>query len=177
VATYFRDLAGTWNGAFDPDSGTGPASVPATFTLATNTDKTLSGTLDAPTPTNANSIACLVGPVTLQPLPEGTSYASGVAMELYGADSSGTKLWVIGEATNPDGSTPAVGEDNPADGSRGTINDGTNNTYTAFYGISGALVTDWATAMHPSAPGARGSFEVVSNWLHRNFKRAHAVYV
>ena len=40
-------------------------------------------------------------------------------------------------ATNPDGSVAAVGEDVPADGNNGTINDGTNNAYTAYYGISG----------------------------------------
>src|SRR5258708_11109453 len=47
TATYFPDLSGTWVGAFDaPDTGNGPTGVTASFTLTTNPDKTLSGTID-----------------------------------------------------------------------------------------------------------------------------------
>jgi hypothetical protein len=132
TATFFPDLSGTWAGAFDPNEGTGPTSVPATFTLTTNADKTLSGTVSSPGLTDLSGTACLASTVNLQPLTEGVSYAAGVSMELFGTDTAGTKLWVIGWATNPNGSTAAVGEDTAP----GT-NDGTNNSYTAFYGISG----------------------------------------
>src|SRR6202008_1969741 len=47
TATWFPDLAGTWMGAFDaPDVGNGPTSVSASFTLATNSDETLSGKIN-----------------------------------------------------------------------------------------------------------------------------------
>jgi len=139
AATYFPDLTGTYIGAFDAEPGTsGPSSVPATLTLTTNADETLSGTVSATGLINSDSVACLSGVVTLQTgMPEGVSYAAGVAFQLWGRDTNGTSLWVLGWATNPDSSTAAVGEDDPADGTNGTINDGTNNTYTAYYGISG----------------------------------------
>jgi hypothetical protein len=139
VATYFADLSGTWAGAFDyPNTGTGPTGVPATFTLTTNADKTLSGTVSAPLLTNSGGTACLAGPVTLQTgMIEGVSEAAGAFFQLFGTDANGTRLWVLAGATNPDGSVSAVGEDDPADGSNGTVNDGTNATYTAYYGITG----------------------------------------
>lgn len=141
TATYFPDLNGTWAGAFDaPDTGAGPTSVPATFSITTNADETLSGTVTVTgTLTNASSVACLAGPVTLQAnMTEGVSSAEGAYFELFGTDTAGTRLWVNATATNPDGSTAAVGEDNPADiNPSGTANDGTNNTYTALYGITG----------------------------------------
>jgi hypothetical protein len=69
---------------------------------------------------------------------EGISQSSGVGFELFGIDANGTHLWINGMATNPDGSIAAVGEDNPsAPGNAGTSNDGTNNAFTAFYGITG----------------------------------------
>lgn len=135
-ATYFPDLSGTWTGDFDADTGTGPTS-PATFVLTTNADKTLSGTVTSAL-TNAGGDACFAGPVTLTPgMAEGTSQSSGIGMELFGTDSVGTTLWVNAYSTNIDGSVAALGEDNPADGTNGTANDGTNTAYTAFYGISG----------------------------------------
>jgi hypothetical protein len=138
AATYFPDLSGTWNGAFDPVTGVGQAAVPATFTLTTNSDKSLSGTVTASTLTALDGItACFSGPITLQALPEGVSRQWGIGLQLFGMDANGTRLMVIGWATNPDGSTAAVGEDDPADGSNGTVNDGSNNAYTAYYGISG----------------------------------------
>lgn len=139
VATYFPDLSGTWDGQFDgPDMGSGPTGVPASFTLTTNADETLSGTVSAPGLTNTVGDACFAGPVTLQTgMPEGVSEAAGVAFQLFGTDANGTRAWVLGWATNPDGSTAAVGEDNPADGNNGTVDDGTNNSYSAYYGISG----------------------------------------
>ena len=139
VATYFPDISGTWNGAFDPDTGTGPAS-PATFNLSTNSsDKSLSGTVSAATLLSSDGITpCFASVVTLQPgMSEGISQAAGIGMELFGSDTNGTTLWVNAYVTNPDGSVAAVGEDNPIDGGPGTINDGTNNAYTAFYGITG----------------------------------------
>jgi hypothetical protein len=142
TATWFPDLSGTLVGAFDaPDVGSGPVSVPASFSLTTNSDKTLSGTINI---TGAGLIsssgaACIVNPVTLQPnMAEGISQSSGVGFELFGTDANGTRVWVNAVATNPDGSIAAVGEDNPtAPGTTGTINDGTNTAYTAYYGISG----------------------------------------
>ncbi|MGB2628553.1 MAG: FG-GAP-like repeat-containing protein [Candidatus Acidiferrum sp.] len=134
-ATYFPDLSGSWTGDFDADTGTGPTST-ATFVLSTNPDKSLSGTVTTAL-ANAALTPCFVGPVTLTPgMAEGTSQSSGIGMELFGTDGVAT-LWVNAYATNPDGSVAALGEDKPADGSTGTINDGTNNAYTAFYGISG----------------------------------------
>ena len=134
-ATYFPDISGTWTGDFDADTGTGPTS-PATFVLSTNPDKSLSGTVTTAL-ANAALTPCFVGPVTLTAgMAQGTSQSSGIGMELFGTDGVAT-LWVNAYATNPDGSVAALGEDNPADGSNGTINDGTNNAYTAFYGISG----------------------------------------
>ena len=149
TATYFPDMAGSWTGSFEaPDTGTGGAgqvSVPATFTLTTNADHTLSGTItSASSPSNPPGLqslagqACLVSPVTLQPgMIQGVSQTEGVSMELFGTDSAGTQLWVNAYASNPDGSAAAIGEDNPAGGSNGTINDGTNTSYTAYYGITG----------------------------------------
>lgn len=140
TATYFPDPSGTWSGDFQgPDAGGfGPTEVPATFTLTTNSDKTLSGTVDASLLKSSGGVACFTGIVTLQPwMAQGVSQTSGVGLELFGADLSGNTLWVNAYSSNPDGSLAAVGEDNPTDGSSGTINDGTNNSYTAFYGISG----------------------------------------
>lgn len=139
TATYFPDMNGTWAGAFDANQGPGPIGVPATFTLTTNADKTLSGTISSPGLTNGSGTSCLASPVTLQAgMIEGVSYAAGVGLELFGTDTNGTRLWVIADAINPDGSIAAVGEDNPsAPGNTGTVNDGTNNSYEAFYGISG----------------------------------------
>jgi hypothetical protein len=139
TATYFPDISGTLNGAFEaPDTGTGTGST-ATFVLTTNADKSLSGTVTAAALKNASSAACFVSPVTLKAgMVQGTSQASGIGIELFGTDTNGTALWVNAYATNPDGSVAAVGEDNPADVSpSGTSNDGTNNAYTAFYGITG----------------------------------------
>lgn len=112
--------------------------VTATFTLTTNVDKTLSGSVDASGLKSSGGGSCFASVVTLQPgMPEGTSEGAGIAFDLFGKDTSGTSLWVNAYATNPDGSSAAVGEDDPTDGSNGTMNDGTNNSYTAFYGISG----------------------------------------
>ena len=148
TATWFPDLSGTWMGAFDaPDVGSGPVGVSASFTLTTNPDKTLSGTIDIlgsglVSPTSGTACIATNGTgtrrITLQPnMAEGVSQSSGAGFELFGTDSAGTRVWVNAMATNHDGSIAAVGEDNPANGSNGTANDGTNNAYTAFYGISG----------------------------------------
>ena len=149
TATWFPDLAGTWMGAFDaPDVGSGPLAVSASFTLTTNSaDETLSGTIDIlgsglVSPTSGAACIATNGTgtrtITLQPnMAEGVSQSSGAGFELFGTDSAGTRVWVNAVATNPDGSVAAVGEDNPAHGNNGTINDGTNNAYTAYYGISG----------------------------------------
>lgn len=142
TATWFPDLAGTWVGAFDsPDVGAALAPVPATFVLTTNPDKTLSGTVSAPTLVDASSNVCLSSTVHLQSnMVEGVSQSAGVYFELFGTTDDGlTRVWVNATATNPDGSTAAVGEDNPAHVSplSGTSNDGTNNSYTALYGITG----------------------------------------
>src|SRR6266481_3762117 len=142
TATWFDDLLGTWTGAFDADvAGTGPTAVAASFTLTTNTDKTLSGSISiiGSGLVDSHGTSCIANPVTLQPnMAEGISQYSGVGFELFGIDANGTHLWINGMATNPDGSIAAVGEDNPsAPGTTGTSNDGTNNAYTAFYGITG----------------------------------------
>ena len=141
TATWFPDLSGTWMGAFDaPDLGSGPTAVSASFTLSTNTDKTLSGTISilGSGLVNSSGTACIANPVTLQPnMAEGVSQPAGAGFELFGIDANGTRVWVNAYATNLDGSVAAVGEDNPVDGTAGTANDGTNNAYTAFYGITG----------------------------------------
>jgi len=148
TATYFPDLSGTWVGAFDaPDTGNGPTGVTASFTLTTNPDKTLSGTIDIlgsglVSPTSGTACIATNGTgtrrITLQPnMAEGVSQSSGAGFELFGTDSVGTRVWVNAMATNSDGSIAAVGEDNPLNGTAGTGNDGTNNAYTAFYGITG----------------------------------------
>jgi len=142
TATWFDDLLGTWTGAFDADvAGTGPTAVAASFTLTTNTDKTLSGSISiiGSGLVDSHGTSCIANPVTLQPnMAEGISQPSGVGFELFGIDANGTHLWINGMATNPDGSIAAVGEDNPsAPGTTGTSNDGTNNAFTAFYGITG----------------------------------------
>jgi hypothetical protein len=141
TATWFPDLSGTWVGAFDaPDVGSGPTSVAASFSLTANSDKTLSGTVNiiGSGLTASSGAACIVNPVTLQPnMAEGISQSSGAGFELFGTDANGTRVWVNAVATNPDGSVAAVGEDVPADGNNGTVNDGTNNAYTAYYGITG----------------------------------------
>lgn len=147
TATWFPDLSGTWMGAFDaPDTGTGPLAVAASFTLTTNTDKTLSGTITilGSGLVNSSGVGCIAptgtsGPltITLQPnMAEGVSQSAGAGFELFGTDVNGTRVWVNAIATNKDGSVAAVGEDNPPS-SDGTANDGTNNAYTAFYGITG----------------------------------------
>jgi hypothetical protein len=141
TATWFPDLSGTWMGKFDaPDSGTGPIGVDASFTLSTNIDKTLSGTITilGSGLVNSSNVACIANPVTLQPnMAEGVSQSAGAGFELFGIDANGTHVWVNAVATNTDGSVAAVGEDNPSDGTTGTANDGTNNAYTAYYGFSG----------------------------------------
>jgi hypothetical protein len=140
TATWFPDLSGTWVGAFDaPDVGTGPTAVSASFTLSTNADKTLSGTINilGSGLVNSSGVGCIANPVTLQPnMAEGISQSAGVGFELFGIDANGTHVWVNAYATNPDGSIAAVGEDDPPS-NEGTANDGTNNAYTAFYGITG----------------------------------------
>jgi hypothetical protein len=138
TATYFPDLAGYWVGAFDaPNVGTGPTEVAASFTLTTNADKTLSGTVDA-TGLTYSGRACFSSPVTLQTgMIEGVSYSAGAYFELFGTDTNGTRLFVLGIASNPDGTVAAVGEDNPTNKPDGTVNDGTNNSYVAYYGITG----------------------------------------
>jgi hypothetical protein len=145
-ATWFPDLSGTWVGAFDADiPGTGPTAVTASWNLTTNTDKTLSGTITIIGAGLVNGGASCIATspttgfqtITLQSnMAEGVSQSSGMGLELFGTDVDGTRFWVNAYATNPDGSQAAVGEDNPP-GAAGTFNDGTNNAYTAFYGISG----------------------------------------
>jgi len=148
TATWFPDPSGqTWMGAFDaPDVGTGPTSVSASFTLNTNaSDKTLSGTISILSSglVNSSSVACIATDsfgnqtITLQPLAVGVSQQAGAGIELFGTDANGTQVFVNAFASNKDGSVAAVGEDIPADGANGTANDGTNNAYTAFYGITG----------------------------------------
>lgn len=141
TATWFPDFSNTTLvGAFDADvPGTGPTSVAASFTLTTNSDETLSGTINiiGTGLVDSHGTACIVNPVILQPnMAEGVSQSAGVGIELFGTDANGTRMWVNAYSTNPDGSIAAVGEDNPP-GAAGTANDGTNNAYTAFYGISG----------------------------------------
>jgi hypothetical protein len=141
TATWFPDISGTWTGAFDADVvGTGPTAIAASWDLTTNPDKTLSGTINiigTGLIAYPSGPACIVNPITLQSnMTEGISQQTGVGMELFGTDVNGTRFWVNAFASNPDGSQAAVGEDNPP-GAPGTINDGTNNAYTAFYGISG----------------------------------------
>ena len=147
TATWFPDPSGqTWMGAFDaPDAGTGPTGVSASFTLTTNTDKTLSGTITilGSGLVNSSTVACIAPDglgnqtITLRPLAAGVSQAAGAGIELFGTDVNGTQVFVNAFASNKDGSVAAVGEDNPAHGADGTANDGTNNAYTAFYGITG----------------------------------------
>jgi hypothetical protein len=140
TATWFPDISGTWLGAFDaPDVGSGPTAVSASFTLTTNSDKTLNGTVNilGSGLVNSSNVACIANPVTLQPnMAEGISQSAGAGFELFGIDANGTHVWVNAIATNPDGSVAAVGEDNPPS-SGGTVNDGTNAAYTAYYGITG----------------------------------------
>jgi hypothetical protein len=140
TATWFPDLSGTWVGAFDaPDFGSGPVAVSASFTLSTNTDQTLSGTINiiGSGLTSTSGAACIVNPVTLQSnMAEGISQTSGAGFELFGTDANGSHVWVNAVATNTDGSIAAVGEDDPPS-NEGTANDGTNNAYTAYYGITG----------------------------------------
>ena len=140
TATWFPDLSATWMGAFDaPDLGSGPLSVSASFTLSTNTDKTLSGTISilGSGLVNSSGTACVANPITLEPnMAVGVSQSAGAGFELFGTDANGTEVWVNAIATNSDGSVAAVGEDNPP-GTAGTANDGTNNAYTTYYGITG----------------------------------------
>src|SRR5258708_5870429 len=134
-------------GGFDgTDGGSGPVGVSASFTLTTNPDRTLSGTIDilGSGLVSTSGAACIATTgtgthtITLQPnMAEGVSQSSGAGFELFGTDSVGTRVWVNAMATNSDGSIAAVGEDNPLNGTAGTGNDGTNNAYTAFYGITG----------------------------------------
>jgi len=136
-------------GAFDaPDVGSGPVGFRLLSHSPTNADKTLSGNHRYPWQRTRISY---VGrslhrhhrtgtrTITLQPnMAEGVSQSSGAGFELFGTDSVGTRVWVNAMATNPDGSIAAVGEEQPiSDSTTGTVNDGTNNAYTAFYGISG----------------------------------------
>ena len=147
TATWFPDPSGTWLGAFDADiPGTGPTAVTASWNLTTNTDKTLSGTITIIGAGLVNGSASCIATspttgfqtITLQSnMAEGVSQSSGMGLELFGTDVNGTRFWVNAYATNPDGSQAAVGEDNPPGGAAGTFNDGTNNAYTAFYGITG----------------------------------------
>ena len=148
TATWFPDPSGqTWMGAFDaPDVGAGPMGVSASFTLTTNAnDKTLSGTISILSSglVNSSGVACIAPDglgnqtITLQPLTVGVSQQAGAGIELFGTDVNGTQVFVNAFASNKDGSVAAVGEDNPANGADGTANDGTNNAYTAFYGITG----------------------------------------
>ena len=141
TATWFPDISGYWMGAFDaPDVGSGPTAVSASFTLTTNSDKTLSGTINilgTGLVAYPAGPACIANPVTLQPnMAEGVSQSAGAGFELFGIDANGTHVWVNAIATNPDGSVAAVGEDNPPS-TGGTVNDGTNTAYTAYYGITG----------------------------------------
>ena len=69
-------------------------------------------------------------------------------MELFGTDGVAT-LWVNAYATNPDGSVAALGEDNPADGSNGTINDETNTPIRRSTESQVVHAMDWAAEMHP----------------------------
>lgn len=147
TATWFPDPSGqTWMGAFDaPDVGTGPTGVSASFTLTTNPDKTLSGTITilGNGLVNSSGVACIAPDnspshnqtITLQPLAIGVSQAAGAGIELFGTDVNGTQVFVNAYASNPDGSVAAVGENPPS--TAVTANDGTNNAYTAFYGITG----------------------------------------
>ena len=148
TATWFPDPSGqTWMGAFDaPDVGAGPMGVSASFTLTTNAnDKTLSGTISILSNglVNSSGVACIAPDglgnqtITLQPLAVGVSQQAGAGIELFGTDVNGTQVFVNAFASNKDGSVAAVGEDNPTNGANGTANDGTNNAYTAFYGITG----------------------------------------
>jgi hypothetical protein len=148
TATWFPDAAGTWAGMFDADvTGTGPTAVAASFTLTTNSDKTLNGTIEITgaglvdsygTACIATSIVTGKRTITLQSnMTEGISQQSGVGLELFGTDTAGTRVWINAFASNTDGSPAAVGEDNPLVVPGGTDHVGTNSAYTAFYGISG----------------------------------------
>ncbi|MGH9865636.1 MAG: hypothetical protein ACRD4H_09510 [Candidatus Acidiferrales bacterium] len=65
------------------------------------------------------------------------SFASGVQLQLFGQDKNQTQLFAVVFAVNPDITRAAVGEDNPADGHNGTINDGTDKELDATYAITG----------------------------------------
>lgn len=97
-------------------------------------------------------VACFASPLKILS-GQSNSFAAGIQVEMLSQDSVGTQMFVASYSANEDdnpetfpgdpnptlnnGSAAAVGEDIPADGFRGTINDGTNIQLSVFYFIVG----------------------------------------
>jgi len=144
VATFFPDFTGqSYSGALDgPDTGSGPTEVPASFTMAMNSDHTLKVTNFQ---VSAPLAACFVPPFHTindpDPRFSGTpTNASGVSISIYLEDTVGGKIWLNGYSILGDGkNTAAFGElygDGTAYPTTGLGSVGTNNTYEVYYGIT-----------------------------------------
>lgn len=147
VATFFPDFTGvTYSGTLDgPDTGTGPTQVPASFTIQTKADHTLSITnVNIGAPLNA----CFTPPfhVINDPnFPLAPTSAAGILMDIYLQDSVGGQIWFNSfstlQATDALGNPISAaldelygdGQPYPSTG-QGYV--GTNTQYEVYYGIT-----------------------------------------
>ena len=147
-AWRYPDMSGLYTGAFDgPSGGAGPTQIAASIKLVTESDKSLGGYIDAPRFSldgTSNTAACFIpfsDGHTLHlisgyaafagvPMPK-VSQQAGYTLDLFAVDAAGNRFW--GSATNPN-------------------RDGTNGSYTIWYGISGGPCDGFGGGDAPFTP-------------------------
>jgi len=153
-ATFFPNFTDAlYSATLDgPDTGTGPTSVPILMNLTTNPDFSLKGTIEVPTFTDGHGNACFAGPLTLvSGQTEGSSYASGVYMEIFANDSLGRTIEIWAWSINTDGTPAAIGEIYEPNQNANNDRAGTNDEYEPLYTISGGPCDQFAgggSALH-----------------------------
>jgi hypothetical protein len=139
-ATFFPSFTDAlYSGTLDgPDTGSGPTNVPILMHLTTNTDFSLKGTVEVPTFTDGHGNACFAGPLRfVSGQTEGSSYASGVYMEIFANDSLGRTIEIWAWSINTDGTPAAIGEIFEPNQNANNDQAGTNDEYAPLYAISG----------------------------------------
>jgi hypothetical protein len=141
TATFFPDFSNvTYAGSFNgPDVGDGPVDVPASFTINTLPDHTVSiSNLKLGQPL----AACFQPPFHVQNdpnFPLSHSAADGLALEVYLVDSVGGELWLNGYAVQKDGFSPAALNelyDPTTPLPKNLSQTGSNDEYVIWYGIT-----------------------------------------
>jgi hypothetical protein len=167
-ATFFPNFTDAlYSGTLDgPDTGSGPTNVPILMNLSTNPDFSLKGTIEVPTFTDGHGNACFAGPLTLvSGQTEGSSYASGVYMEIFANDSLGRTIEIWAWSINTDGTPAAIGEIFEPNQNANNDQAGTNDEYEPLYTISGGPCDQSA--------GGGSALHLIKKYNHQQAEHRH----